>query len=88
MLTYLAGVVDNDKLKYLQKTVFRVSRGNIFTLYVNLKNSDSSDDESRRISNLFNYYNISTIKCWKNRLSLHIIWSKRGSFIWKSESFD
>lgn len=49
-LNYLAGVVNNDKLKYLQKTVFRVSRGNIFTVYVNLKDSDSLDKESKRIS--------------------------------------
>lgn len=49
-LNYLAGVVDNEKLKYLQKTVFRVSRGNIFTVYVNLKDSDSLKNENRRIS--------------------------------------
>lgn len=41
-LNYLAGVVDNSKLHQLQKTVFRVSRGNILTLYVNLGDTEYS----------------------------------------------
>ena len=44
-LNYITGVVDNNKLEYLQKTVFRVSRGNVLTLYVNLKDVKGSNEE-------------------------------------------
>jgi hypothetical protein len=45
-LNYITGVVDNNKLEYLQKTVFRVSRGNVLTLYVNLRDIKTSNEES------------------------------------------
>lgn len=42
-LNYISGVIDNKQLKFLQKTVFRVARGNILALYVPLDEKQSEE---------------------------------------------
>lgn len=48
-LNYISGVVNNTELHYLQKTVFRVSRGNILALYVNLESSAENSNSEEPI---------------------------------------
>lgn len=71
--------MDNSKLHQLQKTVFRVSRGNIWTLYVNLKDSkySSSDKEAGReriwVTSSFQ-------QCRENWVSVYVLGTQKWFF--------